>query len=197
MRDTRLAWTAWIAIALMAACSPAAGTSPPAGSVTADGRLVTPSAMGSAPDMTPVEPGLTPTTRRERMWQLPPGVSIFRKALVASGVIEELRDAGTLTVFAPMDEAFKKLPEGEWQAILDNPPRLRDVVLFHIVAGAWTTGALPDVSSLTSLQGSPLAIREEEGKRFTVNGVYLLFPDTQIARLVLHRIDTVLMPPMP
>jgi len=45
------------------------------------------------------------------------------------------------------------------------------------------------------LQGGLLTIHEEEGKRFTVNGAFILLPDFQLKRLVLHTIDTVLMPP--
>ncbi|MCX6027084.1 MAG: fasciclin domain-containing protein [Chloroflexi bacterium] len=66
---------------------------------------------------------------------------------------------------------------------------------YHIVEGQWTTGLLPQVSSLTSLQGGLLTTHEEEAKRFTVNGEFILLPDFQIKRLVLHTIDTVLMPP--
>jgi uncharacterized surface protein with fasciclin (FAS1) repeats len=45
------------------------------------------------------------------------------------------------------------------------------------------------------LQGGLLTIHEEEDKRFTVNGAFILLPDFQLKRLVLHTIDTVLMPP--
>jgi uncharacterized surface protein with fasciclin (FAS1) repeats len=123
------------------------------------------------------------------------GSYTFGRALLASGVISRLREEQSVTIFAPADEAFKKLPAGEWQAVLDDPQRLTQVIEYHIVEGKWTTGNLPQVTSLTTLQGSSLTIREEDAKRFTINGAFILVPDYQIKRLILHTIDTVLMPP--
>jgi len=116
---------------------------------------------------------------------------------MASGLVDELRDAQSVTIFAPVNEAIKRLPDGAWQAILDDPARLRQVIGYHIVEGKWTTGNLPQVTSLVSLQGGLLTIREDEGKRFSVNGAFILQPDYQIRRVVLHTIDTLLMPPPP
>jgi uncharacterized surface protein with fasciclin (FAS1) repeats len=137
----------------------------------------------------------TGTPGRGRQWDFPPGISIFGHALIASGTVDMLRETKRVTIFAPVDAAFQKLPAGEWQAILDNPARLKQVIEYHIVEGQWTTGNLPQVSSLTTLQGKTLTVHEEEGKLFTINGAFILLADFQHKRLVVHTIDTVLIPP--
>ena len=45
------------------------------------------------------------------------------------------------------------------------------------------------------LQGASLTVREEVGKRFAIVGAYILGSDLQIKRLILHTIDSDLMPP--
>lgn len=182
-------------VGLFAACgSPGETGLPPATSAPSTQAVGTPAA--SAPESaTAAAPESTGTPRRDRKLVFPPGISTFGRALLASGVITRLREEQSVTIFAPGDEAFKKLPAGQWQAILDDPQRLTQVIEYHIVEGKWTTGNLPQVSSLTTLQGGTLTVREEEGKRFTINGAFVLVPDYQIRRLILHTIDTVLMPP--
>jgi transforming growth factor-beta-induced protein len=46
-----------------------------------------------------------------------------------------LRGAGPLTVFAPTDNAFAKLPSDVLQSLLNNPTALRKLILGHVVAG--------------------------------------------------------------
>jgi len=184
-----------VVVGLFTGCgSPSATASLPATSASSTPSVGTPAT--SVPESTTAAtPGTTGTPRRERKLEFPPGLSTFGRALRASGVIARLREEQSLTVFAPADEAFKKLPEGEWQAILDDPQRLTQVIEYHIVEGKWTTGNLPQVSSLTTLQGGTLTVHEEEGKRFAINGAFILVPDFQTWRLIVHTIDTVLMPP--
>ncbi len=184
-----------VAVGLLAGCgSPSATASLPETSASSTPLVGTPatSVPGST---TAVTPGTTGTPRRARNLEFPPGLSTFGRAVRASGVIARLREEQSMTIFAPTDEAFTKLPEGEWQAILSDPQRLTQVIEYHIVEGMWTTGNLPQVSNLTTLQGGTLTVHEEEGKRFAINGALILEPDFQTRRLVVHTIDSVLMPP--
>jgi len=195
MRAIRQGWIGCIAIALLAACGAPPGTPPAQATSAPSAESVSSPPAVALGSVTPATPETTGIPHRVRGWQFPPGLSIFGKAMIASGVVDTLRDTKSVTIFAPVDDAFMRLPEGAWQAILDDPVRLREVIEYHIVEGLWTTGALPQVSSLITLQGGLLTIHEGEGKRFTVNGAFILLPDFQLKRLVLHTIDTVLMPP--
>ena len=50
-------------------------------------------------------------------------------------LVETLRSTGPLTVFAPNDDAFAKLPKGAFDDLLKNVPQLKAVLMYHIVAG--------------------------------------------------------------
>ena len=48
--------------------------------------------------------------------------TILVKAVQAAGLVETLKSDGPLTVFAPTDAAFAKLPEGTVAALLNDLP---------------------------------------------------------------------------
>ncbi|MFN7671613.1 MAG: fasciclin domain-containing protein [Planctomycetota bacterium] len=58
-------------------------------------------------------------------------------AIEAAGLAEALKGEGPFTVFAPTEEAFKALPAGALQSLLqpENKQKLRDVLLLHVVPG--------------------------------------------------------------
>lgn len=65
----------------------------------------------------------------------------FLKAAQAAGVMGRLTGEGPITVFAPTDEAFGKLPAGRLNQLLApaNRAQLRAVILNHIVEGSLKT----------------------------------------------------------
>lgn len=48
--------------------------------------------------------------------------------------------------------------------LVDNPPMLRQVLLFHVAQGSWFSAGLEDGMSLESLQTSKLSIGIQDGK---------------------------------
>jgi len=56
-------------------------------------------------------------------------------ALEAAGLVETLKGTGPFTVFAPTDDAFAKLPAGTLEALLKDIPKLKNILLYHVVAG--------------------------------------------------------------
>src|SRR5688500_7298352 len=58
-------------------------------------------------------------------------------ALKAAGLVETLKGPGPFTVFAPTDEAFKKLPAGTVEDLLkpENKQKLVEVLTYHVVPG--------------------------------------------------------------
>merc|ERR1711876_79351 len=48
------------------------------------------------------------------------------------GLVQTLKDAEALTVFAPSDEAFAKLPEGTLESL--TPDQAKEIVLRHVLA---------------------------------------------------------------
>ena len=65
-------------------------------------------------------------------------------ALKAAGLVETLKGPGPFTVFAPTDEAFKKLPVGTVEDLLkpENKQKLVEVLTYHVVPGKLDGAAL-------------------------------------------------------
>src|SRR5580658_6565761 len=53
----------------------------------------------------------------------------------AAGLTDTLTGRGQFTVFAPTDEAFKKLPSGAWDALLKDTAKLKAVLSYHVITG--------------------------------------------------------------
>ena len=49
-------------------------------------------------------------------------------AVKAAGLVETLKGAGPFTVFAPTDDAFKKLPAGTLEAVLADKAKLSAIL---------------------------------------------------------------------
>ena len=54
-------------------------------------------------------------------------------ALEEAGLVEALKAEGPFTVFAPTDDAFAALPEGALDELLQDPEKLTQVLLYHVV----------------------------------------------------------------
>jgi len=63
-------------------------------------------------------------------------------ALHKTGLIDTLRGPGPFTIFAPNDEAFAKLPPGTLDALMQDPVKLRALLLYHVTAGKFTVKEL-------------------------------------------------------
>jgi uncharacterized surface protein with fasciclin (FAS1) repeats len=61
--------------------------------------------------------------------------STLISAIKAAGLEQALAGPGPLTVFAPSDEAFSKLPPGTVEALLKDIPKLKNILLFHVHPG--------------------------------------------------------------
>jgi uncharacterized surface protein with fasciclin (FAS1) repeats len=117
-------------------------------------------------------------------------------ALKAAGLIETLKGAGPFTVFAPSDEAFKKLPIGAFDGLLK--PESRDelvrVLKYHAIAGRVTAKEL-DCKKFNrkSLEGAELLLDGTRDAR--VNNAKVTGAQIEASNGVIHTIDSVLMPP--
>ena len=113
-------------------------------------------------------------------------------ALKAAGFTQTLRGADPYTVFAPTDQAFKRLAPGALNALLKDTKRLKAVLSYHIVSG---TVAANDVKAgdIKTLEGTPLLAALVDGK-VTVNGAKVVQADIDASNGVIHAIDAVIMP---
>jgi uncharacterized surface protein with fasciclin (FAS1) repeats len=122
--------------------------------------------------------------------------TILAKALEAAGLVDALKGKGKYTVFAPTDEAFKKLPEGTLEMLLkpENKEKLKAILLYHVVdakLSAKKVGKL-DGRKLVTLQGGLLEIDADNGVK--INSSNVVKADVNAQNGVIHVIDTVLIP---
>lgn len=116
-------------------------------------------------------------------------------AAKAAGLVPALTGEGPLTLFAPTDEAFAKLPEGTVAALLkpENKAKLVAILKLHVVAGRVYSDQALSAGQAKSLQGGSLVIEVQEGVA-RVNGATLLKTDIDASNGVIHVIDAVLLP---
>ena len=82
-------------------------------------------------------------------------------ALQAAGLVETLKGKGPYTVFAPTDEAFKKLPAGTVETLLkpENKAQLQKVLTYHVVSGNVMSGDLKGkTTNAKTVEGSAVRI---------------------------------------
>lgn len=121
-------------------------------------------------------------------------------AVKAAGLVETLKSAGPFTVFAPINEAFNKLPAGTVDNLLkpENKAALTGILTYHVVAGAFKSTDLKDGQKVTTVQGEELTIGYKDSK-WTVTdakgGVAnITIADVISSNGVTYVIDAVLMP---
>ena len=116
-------------------------------------------------------------------------------AVQAAGLVDALKADGPLTVFAPTDEAFAKLPEGTVESLLqpENIDQLKAILTYHVVSGKVMSTDLADGASASTLQGSNIGIKIADGT-VSVNDATVTTADISTSNGVIHVIDTVLLP---
>lgn len=119
--------------------------------------------------------------------------------LVAGVQATELEDvlsnAGPLTVFAPTNAAFDKLPEGTLENLLEpeNLSTLKMIITYHAAPGTYKGDLLKDGQKLFVATGDYLTVRREGDKVFVNESEILATIDASNG--VIHVVDDVFLPP--
>jgi uncharacterized surface protein with fasciclin (FAS1) repeats len=117
------------------------------------------------------------------------------KAAEAAELLDTLKSPGPFTVFAPTDEAFAKLPEGTLDSLLQDIPKLKKIVAYHVAFGDVRTDDLIQIGEAQTLEGSVVAIETSNGN-FKVNDANVIKTDIVTDNGTIHVIDAVIMPAM-
>ncbi len=115
-------------------------------------------------------------------------------ALGAAGLVETLKGKGPFTVFAPTDEAFAKLPAGTLDKLLADKEGLKQILLYHVVAGEVTAAQASKLTSAKTVQGADISIHAMNGG-VMINNANVSKADIKASNGVIHVIDTVILPP--
>jgi uncharacterized surface protein with fasciclin (FAS1) repeats len=113
-------------------------------------------------------------------------------AVEAAGLVDTLRGAGPYTVFAPTDAAFAKLPEGTVAALLKDIPKLKSILLYHVVPGHVKAAQVVKLDEAKTAMGQKVSFSTEGGVR--VNEANVVKTDILTGNGVIHVIDSVILP---
>jgi uncharacterized surface protein with fasciclin (FAS1) repeats len=116
-------------------------------------------------------------------------------AVKAADLESTLRGDGPFTVFAPTDEAFKKLPEGTVENLLkpENKDKLKSILTYHVVSGKVYAKDVVKLSSAKTVNGQEVKITVADGK-VKVDDANVVQTDIEARNGVIHVIDKVILP---
>lgn len=130
--------------------------------------------------------------------------SMLLKAGQQAGAATWLTSPGPITVFAPNDAAFAKVPKPMLDALMKpaNREKLKVTIGNHAVAGLVTVEDIDkglagaSAVAVPAMNGMALVIKREGGV-LTVNGAHVVKGPMKVDNGLIYVIDTVLVPPMP
>ncbi len=116
-------------------------------------------------------------------------------ALQAADYVRSVANPGPLTVFAPTNAAFAKLPPGTVESLV-KPERqsdLREILKYHVAPAVYEAGALKDGMVLGMANGKKVTFHRRDGK-VMVNDATVV-TSIRASNGIVHVIDGVLLPP--
>lgn len=113
-------------------------------------------------------------------------------AAQSAGLVETLSGGGPLTVFAPTDEAFAKLPAGTVESLLKDKAKLSAILTYHVVPGKLMAADVVKQKSLKTVNGKELRVDLSQG--VMVGTAKVVKTDIDASNGVIHVIDSVLIP---
>ena len=116
-------------------------------------------------------------------------------ALQAADYVRAVANPGPLTVFAPTNAAFDKLPAGTVDSLLkpEKIEALRNILKYHVTTSVYVAKDLKDGMELGMANLKKVKIRVVDGK-ITVNGANVV-ASVRGTNGMVHIIDGVLLPP--
>jgi uncharacterized surface protein with fasciclin (FAS1) repeats len=128
-------------------------------------------------------------------------------AVKSAELVSTLKSEGPFTVFAPVNDAFAKLPAGTVDNLLkpENKKTLTKILTYHVVAGNLDAAAVMDAikkgngtATLKTVSGGVLSASIDNGKVKLTDekggSSYVTVTDLKGSNGVIHVIDTVVMP---
>lgn len=125
-----------------------------------------------------------------------PQFSTLVKAVKAAGLVDALKTTPNITVFAPTNAAFAKLPKATLASLLkpENKAKLAALLKYHVIPSkimAKDVLAMPGAKDVKTLAGSTVYVGV---KPPMVNNAKITKTDIAADNGVIHVIDTVIMP---
>jgi uncharacterized surface protein with fasciclin (FAS1) repeats len=123
-----------------------------------------------------------------------PALSTLVAAVKKAGLADTLNSAKNITVFAPDNAAFAKIPAATLNQVLADKAELTKILTYHVAGTPTTPDQLGSGMAIKTLEGS--AVKPAmSGGTYTVNGAKVVCGNVQTANATVYIIDTVMMPP--
>ncbi|MBO7939249.1 fasciclin domain-containing protein [Streptomyces antibioticus] len=122
-----------------------------------------------------------------------PALSTLVAAVKKAGLVDTLNNAQNITVFAPTDDAFEKIPKATLDKVLADKAQLTKILTYHVVGTKLTPKDLEN-GSFDTLETSKV-MTSGSGESYTVNdSAEVVCGNVKTANANVYIIDTVLMP---
>ena len=157
-----------------------------------------PPETASAPPVAPAQttPPLDPTNIVSIAMASPDHKTLVA-ALKAADYVTAVANPGPLTVFAPTDAAFAKLPAGTVESLVkpENQAKLKEILKYHVTTSVYDATNLTDGQVLAMANGGKATIHIKDGKMM-INDANVV-ASVRASNGMVHVIDGVLTPPAP
>jgi uncharacterized surface protein with fasciclin (FAS1) repeats len=117
-------------------------------------------------------------------------VALVKKA----GLAGALSGNGKLTVFAPTDAAFKKVPQSTLDKLGRDRALLRSVLLYHVARGDVKAARVVKLKSAATLNGQRVRVAVRNGAVYLNGNSRVVKADIRASNGTIHVIDRVLIP---
>ncbi|MFJ9567666.1 fasciclin domain-containing protein [Streptomyces fuscichromogenes] len=122
-----------------------------------------------------------------------PALSTLVAAVKKAGLVDTLNNAQNITVFAPTNDAFAKIPKATLDKVLNDKAQLTKILTYHVVGQKLTPKDLEN-GSFDTLEKSKVTT-SGSGESYTVNdSAKVVCGNVQTANATVYIIDSVLMP---
>merc|ERR1711941_4480 len=125
-----------------------------------------------------------------------PRFSTLLAAVKAADLVETLNGEGAFTVFAPTNEAFKKVPADALAGLLANKEELKKVLLRHVVPSTILGKNIPPgTTTLDTAGGDEISVTRDENNliqiRSSAGSAYVVLFDVIASNGVVHSVNSV------
>lgn len=121
-----------------------------------------------------------------------PALSTLVAAVKKAGLVDTLNSAQNVTVFAPSNDAFAKIPAKTLKKVLADKKTLSSILTYHVVGQKVAPAGLAS-GSFKTLQGG-MVTTSGSGEAYKVNDANVVCGNVQTANATVYIIDSVLMP---
>lgn len=124
-----------------------------------------------------------------------PNTKTFMELLTVAELDKDLKSADVhLTILAPTDEAFDKLPKGTVDKWKKNKDQLQKTLKYHFIPGVNDAAKVANFRTAPTAAGPELDVKASQDQDMTIGGARLVEVDLKASNGVVHIIDKVLVP---